>query len=76
MANKNPRTDHLTPGREAGGGESWRPSIYLPPELAQAIRAATEGMTTQKRSRTLGRWLMLGYQTERAFEASVEPSSN
>lgn len=76
MANKNPRTDQLTPGREAGDGESWRPSIYLPHELAQAIRGATEGMTTQKRSRTLGRWLMLGYQTERAVEASTEPASS
>lgn len=59
MANPNPQK------RRPGEGESWRPSIYLPREVGEAIRAATEGMTTQERSRALGRWLMLGWEMER-----------
>jgi len=67
---RNPQ--NLTPGREPGDGEHWRPSVYLPRELGQAIREATAGMTTQERSRALGRWLLLGYETEQAFETAME----
>lgn len=66
MANPNP------PKRQPGEGDPWRPSIYLPREVGEAIRAATEGMTTQERSRALGRWLMLGWETERQFEEKMK----
>ncbi len=62
MANSNP-----TP-RKPGPGVHRKLSVYLTPELLAELEAATADLTPQQRSRTLGRWLILGCTTERQFE--------
>lgn len=65
MANPNP------PKRKPGPGVSRQVSVYIPHDLAEILDTLKEEMTSQERSRTLGRWLMLGMETERQFEMAM-----
>lgn len=68
MANPNP-----TP-RKPGPGVSRQVSVYVPHDVAEVLDTLKEEMTSQERSRTLGRWLMLGMEIERQFEEVMAAS--
>ena len=59
MANPNPK-----PRRASDTHKSVQLRVYLPNDLLEEITK----LPKSQRAKTLGRWLMLGMETERQFE--------
>lgn len=61
MANPNPKPHKRQPSTTH---QTTQLRVYLPNDLAEEIAKLPKG----HRAKTLGRWLMLGMETERQFE--------